>query len=165
MASSTKSSWISWRLLNNFLFYRVGLLALRLTPNLENQASIFISPRGRVATHFSRLLRICLDLIIITPGKQCTLWSSSLCSTSWGQYSDQVSNPGRDNDRTFLLRHRVQTRSEAHPGPYPMGTGGCFTGLKRPEHETHRTHPSNAKVNDVCNYTSTSPIRLHCVVI
>jgi hypothetical protein len=57
MASSTKSGWISWRLLNNFLFYRVGLLAPRQTPIPEDQASVFISPKGRVVTHFSRLLR------------------------------------------------------------------------------------------------------------
>jgi hypothetical protein len=57
MASSTKSSWISWRLLNNFLFYRGGLLAPRPNPISEDQASVFISPRGRVATHFSHLLR------------------------------------------------------------------------------------------------------------
>jgi hypothetical protein len=37
-----------WRLLN-FLFYRVGLLAPRPTPIPEDQASVFISPRGRVA--------------------------------------------------------------------------------------------------------------------
>jgi hypothetical protein len=41
----------------HFSFYRVGLLAPRQTPILEDQASVFISPRGRVATHFSRLLR------------------------------------------------------------------------------------------------------------
>jgi hypothetical protein len=40
-----------------FSFYRVGLLALRPTPVPEDQTSVFISPRGRVATHFSRLLR------------------------------------------------------------------------------------------------------------
>jgi len=33
------------------------LLAPRLTPIPEDQASVFISPRGRVDTHFSRLLR------------------------------------------------------------------------------------------------------------
>jgi hypothetical protein len=38
-------------------FYRVGLLAPRPTPIPEDQASVFISPRGRVATHFSHLLR------------------------------------------------------------------------------------------------------------
>jgi hypothetical protein len=40
-----------------FSFYRVGLLAPRPTPIPDDQASVFISPRGRVATHFSRLLR------------------------------------------------------------------------------------------------------------
>jgi hypothetical protein len=39
-----------------FFFYRVGLLAPRPTPIPEDQASVFISPRGRVATHFSHLL-------------------------------------------------------------------------------------------------------------
>jgi hypothetical protein len=33
------------------------LLAPHPTPIPEDQASVFISPRGRVATHFSRLLR------------------------------------------------------------------------------------------------------------
>jgi len=33
------------------------LLAPRPAPIPEDQASVFISPRGRVATHFSRLLR------------------------------------------------------------------------------------------------------------
>jgi hypothetical protein len=49
----------------HFRFYRVGLLAPRPTPTLEDQASVFISPRVKVAqlqpqapgTHFSRLLR------------------------------------------------------------------------------------------------------------
>jgi hypothetical protein len=40
-----------------FSFCRVGLLAPRPTLIPEGQASVFISPRGRVATHFSRLLR------------------------------------------------------------------------------------------------------------
>jgi hypothetical protein len=40
-----------------FSFYRLGLLAPRPTPIPEDQASLFIFPRGRVATHFSRLLR------------------------------------------------------------------------------------------------------------
>jgi hypothetical protein len=41
----------------SFFFYRVGLLAPRPTPIPEDQASVFISPRDRVAAHFSRLLR------------------------------------------------------------------------------------------------------------
>jgi hypothetical protein len=40
-----------------FSFYRIGLLAPRPTSIPEDQASAFISPRGGVATHFSRLLR------------------------------------------------------------------------------------------------------------
>jgi hypothetical protein len=40
-----------------FPFYRVGLLAPCPTSIPEDQASVFISPRGRVATHFSRFLR------------------------------------------------------------------------------------------------------------
>jgi hypothetical protein len=49
------------------IFYRLALLAPRPTPPLEDQASVFISPRGRLAhvypppqapgTHVSRLLR------------------------------------------------------------------------------------------------------------
>jgi hypothetical protein len=42
---------------STIFFYRVGLLAPRPTPIPEDQASVFISPRGRVATHFSRPLR------------------------------------------------------------------------------------------------------------
>jgi hypothetical protein len=46
-------------------FYSAGLLVQRPTPNLEDQASIFMTPGDRVAqlypqalgTHFSRLLR------------------------------------------------------------------------------------------------------------
>jgi hypothetical protein len=33
------------------------LIAPRPTPITEAQVPVFISPRGRVATHFSRLLR------------------------------------------------------------------------------------------------------------
>jgi hypothetical protein len=33
---SIKNGWISWRLLNNFLFYRVGLLATCPIPTLED---------------------------------------------------------------------------------------------------------------------------------
>jgi hypothetical protein len=46
-------------------FYRAGLLVQRPTPNLEDQASVFMNPGDRVAqlypqalgTHLSRLLR------------------------------------------------------------------------------------------------------------
>jgi hypothetical protein len=51
---------------STIFFYRVGSLAPRPTPIPEDQAFVFISPRGRVAqlypwapgTHFSRLLQL-----------------------------------------------------------------------------------------------------------
>jgi hypothetical protein len=51
-------------------FYRVGLLAPRPIPIPEDQASVFISPKGRVATHFSRLLRhawVTMGLFLYSP--------------------------------------------------------------------------------------------------
>jgi hypothetical protein len=41
----------------------VGLLAPHPTPIPEGQVSVFISPRGRVATHFSRLLHHAWDTV------------------------------------------------------------------------------------------------------
>jgi len=32
--------------------------------------------------------------------------------------------------RNFVIRHRVQTGSGAHPASYPMCTGGSFPGDK-----------------------------------
>jgi hypothetical protein len=40
-----------------FSFIQGRVVAPRPTPIPEDQASVFISPSGRVATHFSRLLR------------------------------------------------------------------------------------------------------------
>jgi hypothetical protein len=52
-----------------FSFHRVRLLASRPTPIPGDQASVFISPRGRVATHFSRLLRHALVTVgLFFPG-------------------------------------------------------------------------------------------------
>jgi hypothetical protein len=59
-----------------FSFYRVELLAPRPTPITEDQASVFISPRGKVATHFSRLLRqawVTVGLFVF-PGHHTGIW-------------------------------------------------------------------------------------------
>jgi hypothetical protein len=40
-----------------FSFLQGRVVALRPTPILEDQASVYISHRGRVTTHFSHLLR------------------------------------------------------------------------------------------------------------
>jgi hypothetical protein len=47
----------------------------------------------------------------------------------------------------FSLRHHVQTGSGAHPAPYP-GTGGSFTGVKRPEREADHSPTFSAKVKE-----------------
>jgi hypothetical protein len=46
LASSTKSGWISWRLLNNFLFYTVGLLAPRPTPSRRTRPLYLYPPEA-----------------------------------------------------------------------------------------------------------------------
>jgi hypothetical protein len=114
MASSTKSSWISWRLLNNFLFYRVGLLALRPTPIPEDQASVFISPRGRVATHFSRLLRHAwvTEAVLVT-NKEVNLEvnnSMEVC-TSW----EIGSLAARQEIHRFLWNLKIRYRVHKSP--------------------------------------------------
>jgi hypothetical protein len=65
----------------------------------------------------------------------------------------------------FSLHHRVQNGSEAHPVSYTMGTRDSFSGVKRPGREADHSPPSSAEVQNACSYTSTSPIRLHGVVL
>jgi hypothetical protein len=48
--------------------------------------------------------------------------------------------------RLLTLLHGVQTDSEAHPAPYPMGTGGSFPGVQRPGREASHSPPSSAEV-------------------
>jgi hypothetical protein len=48
----------------------------------------------------------------------------------------------------FSLRHRVQTGSGAHPVSYPMGTGGSFSGVKRPRRESDHSPPSSAYIKE-----------------
>jgi len=59
---------------------------------------------------------------------------------------DRGSIPGRSRD--------ISQRYRVHPAP----------GAKRPDHEPDHSPPSSAKVN-AWSYTSTSPIRLHVVVL
>jgi hypothetical protein len=46
----------------------------------------------------------------------------------------------------FSLRYHVQTGSGTHPAFYPMGTGGCFPGVKRPGHEADHSPLSSAEI-------------------
>jgi hypothetical protein len=65
----------------------------------------------------------------------------------------------------FSLHHRVQKGSGVHPASYPMGTGTLSLGVKRPGSEADHSPPSSAEVKTAWSYTSTSPIRLHGVVL
>jgi hypothetical protein len=70
-----------------FIFYRVGLLAPRPIPIPEDQASVFISPRGRVATHFSRLLWHAWVMVIRTVNSVYSLQSSlPMIVVQWSCY-------------------------------------------------------------------------------
>jgi hypothetical protein len=82
-----------------FSFYRVGFLVPRPTSIPGEQASVFISPRGRVATHFSRLLRhawVTVGLFLF-PGHHTGITECYTCiivlysfvqSVSCAQYAD-----------------------------------------------------------------------------
>jgi hypothetical protein len=65
----------------------------------------------------------------------------------------------------YALHHRVQNGSGSHPTSHPMGTGGSFSGVKRPGSEADHSPPSSAEVKNAWSYTSTPPICLHGVVL
>jgi hypothetical protein len=87
-----------------FSFYMVGLLAPRPTPIQEDQASVFISPRGRVATHFSPLLRhACVTVgLFLFPGHHT------------GRY--EYSKPWKSQISHFKYSYRI------HLNIYPPNT-------------------------------------------
>jgi hypothetical protein len=64
--------------------------------------------------------------------------------------------------RHFSHHHRVQTDSGAHPASCTMG---FFLEIKWPRREADHSLSSSAQVNNAWSYTSTSPIRLHGVVL
>jgi hypothetical protein len=63
----------------------------------------------------------------------------------------------------YSLHYRVHNGSGAHPGPDLMGTRGYFPGGKAAE--AYHSPPSSAEVKNVWSCISTSPIRLHGVVL
>jgi hypothetical protein len=69
------------------IFLQGRVVAPRPTPIPEDQASVFLSPRGRVATHFSRLLRhawVTMGLFLFpghhTGTTSCACFILSLCA-------------------------------------------------------------------------------------
>ncbi|PNF33386.1 hypothetical protein B7P43_G04172 [Cryptotermes secundus] len=65
----------------------------------------------------------------------------------------------------FLLLHVVQTGSGAHSTSHPIGTGGSFPGVKRPERGADHSPATSAEVKKWGIYTSIPPIRLHGIVL
>jgi hypothetical protein len=71
------------------------------------------------------------------------------------------SSPGEVKNFHFSM----SSGSGVHPTYYPMGTGGSIPGVKRPGREAGHSPPTSAEVKKMWVYTSTSPIRLHGVVL
>jgi hypothetical protein len=68
-----------------------------------------------------------------------------------------VQSPAEEKDFSSSLR--VQTRSEAHPTFYPVGTVGPFPGLKRSQGtDTDHSPSSSAKVKNELELYLLSPL-------
>jgi hypothetical protein len=66
----------------------------------------------------------------------------------------------------FSLRDHVQTGSPPPPHPPGRGGRGSFSlELKRPGSEVDTSSASSAEVKNAWSYTSTSPVRIHGVVL
>jgi hypothetical protein len=66
----------------------------------------------------------------------------------------------------FSLHHRVQNGSGAHPASYLMGTRGSFPGDKAAGAWSWQLASVPVLMsNNAWSYTSTPPIRPHCVVL
>jgi hypothetical protein len=57
----------------------------------------------------------------------------------------------------FSILRVVQTGSEVHSTSYPMGIGGSFQTIKRPEREADLSPPTRAEVKKMWIYTFTPP--------
>jgi hypothetical protein len=66
--------------------------------------------------------------------------------------------------RDFSLLRNVHTGSGAHPASYPMGSVGCFPGVKRQGREADFSPPSTVEVMNG-GAIPPLPIRLHGVVL
>jgi hypothetical protein len=56
-----------------------------------------------------------------------------------------------------LISNIVQTGSGVHPTSYTMGTGGSFTGVKRPGRQADHSPPTSPEVMKMWIYTSAPP--------
>jgi len=61
----------------------------------------------------------------------------------------------------FLLATVSRLALGPHPASYPRGMGSLSPGVKQLAHEADHPYPSNVKVKNIWNYTSTPPVCLH----
>jgi hypothetical protein len=74
-------------------------------------------------------------------------WGSSVSIVSDYRMDDRGRSPAEVKYISPILC--VQTRSEAHPASYPMGTGGPFPGGKAlPSRDADHSPPSSAEVKN-----------------
>jgi hypothetical protein len=80
---------------------------------------------------------------------------------------DRSSIPRRGSDGIFCLRHRVRSRSGAHPASYPMGTGEELSSprVKWLGLEADQSSPSSAEVKNAWSYTSSPFVHVHGVML
>jgi hypothetical protein len=100
-----------------FSFYRVGLLAPRQTPIPEDQTSVFIPPRDRVATHFSRLLRHAW-VTRIKKGSKSVIRGDLMSFSTCDEKINKISIFGRfmylQNYRSLILGLATSTHPPTH---------------------------------------------------
>jgi hypothetical protein len=65
----------------------------------------------------------------------------------------------------FVPRHRFNTGCGTHPAFFPVRTGGPFPRVNRPGRKADHLIPSSTEVKNAWSYTSTSPVRLHDVLL
>jgi hypothetical protein len=134
-SSSIKMAEFLGGLSTIFFFYTVGLVTPRPTPTLEDQASVFISPRDRVAqlypqapaTHFSRLLRhawVTVVLLFLFPGHHTGIY---------------VFIGERNHPKEFGFPFSVQYRQSCLLNAYVSTQNTCDCGLTFLSATFHRT--------------------------
>jgi len=91
---------------------------------------------------------------------------SSVSNRLGYRFDDRSSILGRGNDGIFSVCHLcVQTFSGSHPASVQWGAGALSPRVKQPEREADHLSPSSAEVKIAWNCTSTTPARLHGVVL
>jgi hypothetical protein len=126
-----------------FSFLQGRVVSPTPNPIPEDQASVFISPRGRVATHFSRLLR-----------HAWLRWDYSYSSCLKWQHSDWIRSGLRFPIAAGIFL--FATISRPLWGPANL-LSNRYLEQGGPERETDLSRPTSVQIKNVSKYTSTPP--------